>query len=226
MFECRYKADDTVIKEFVNKILAHKMIGQGMFMIVIAIVFTALSMKGSHKIFTYVYIGIALISVFAAFYAPKKMMKRFKESDNAFFNGKADETIIRFDEDKITVIEEPSQASFSYDQVERILVYNVICVLMISKSNGIVVKKDSFGEKSFEEFYAFINEKCVNKNKQAEEEKAAAEAKKRKKHNKNTASQEKDKEEIKEASIEEVKAEIPQEAEANVENNPGEKPEE
>ena len=199
MFECRYKADDSVIKEFVNKVLAHKMIGQGVFMILIAIVFTALSTRSSHKIFTYVYIGVAIISILAAFYAPRKMMARFKESDNAFFNGKAEETIVRFDDEKITVIESPSEVAFSYDQVERITVYNVICVLMLSKSNGIVVKKDGFGDKSFEEFYAFINEKCVNKNKQDEEERAEK-AKKKKKHGKDT----KPEEEVKNAEPEEL----------------------
>ena len=189
MFECRFKADDSVIKEFVNKVLARKLISQGIFMFVIAIIFMALSTRGNHSMLTGVYIVVALVSLFSVFYAPKKMMANFKKSDKAFFNGKADETIIRFD-DKITVTEEPAQVSFTYEQVEKIMVYNIICVLMVSKSNGIVIKKDGFGEKSFDEFLAFINEKCVNKNKQCEDAKREAAEKKKKHRGKDEASKE------------------------------------
>lgn len=199
MFECRYKADDSVIKEFVNKVLAHKLIGQGIFMVIVAVIFMVLSTRGNHKALTGVYIVVALVSLFSAFYAPKKMMANFKKSDKAFFNGKAEETIVRFD-DKITVIEEPAQLSFSYDQVEKIMVYNVICVLMVSKSNGIVLKKDGFGEKSFQEFLEFINEKCVNKNKQDEDSKREAEQRK-KRHKKENIAEETEGKEASESTL-------------------------
>ena len=179
MFECRYKADESVVKEFVTKVIAHKIIGQAMFMVVVALIVTALSMRSSRSIFSYLYMGVALLSVAAVYYFPAKTMKKFKASDSAFFNGKADETVVTFNEDEIVVTEEPSSIRVPYDKVERILVYKVICVLLTSKSNGIVVKKDGFGEHTFEEFMEFINEKCVNKNKQAEEERAEAIAKKK-----------------------------------------------
>lgn len=202
MFECRYKSDDFVIKEFVNRVLARKLISQGVFMLIIAVVFMVLSTRGNNSLLTGVYILAAFVSLFAVFYAPKKIMANFKKSDKAFFNGKAEQTIVRFD-DKITVIEEPASVSFSYEQVEKIMVYNVICVLMVSKSNGIVLKKDGFGEKSFDEFLSFINERCVNKNKQDEDAKKGAEQRRKKRRGEDIAKEAEEKEEASDTTLNE-----------------------
>lgn len=76
-------------------------------------------------------------------------------------NGTMPESIVSFG-DRIEFAEGLMKAEYEYSQVIKVYNLKTIYVLMISKRSGIILQKDGFTAGKFDNFKAFIKDKCKN----------------------------------------------------------------
>jgi hypothetical protein len=158
MFENRYYTTQEIYKEYVRKVLCHRIFRLGSIFFVIGAVAMILSLQ--EYTVNAAMIGTALfVLLFTMLLGPKLMLKQLMDVNKRLHNGQSEECIISFDED-IKINEGKQSLAIEYSQITNIYRMKTCSVLMFTKQNGIIYLEDKFTKGNAEEFEGFILGKC------------------------------------------------------------------
>ena len=108
----------------------------------------------------FVLFGVCFLIVFLTMlFSPPIMLRQMKENNRRLHNGQKFETIVQFG-DRILVREGTFSLACTYDQIIKIRPLKYSYVLMFGPRNAIMVSPEHFTIGTFDEFQAFIKERC------------------------------------------------------------------
>ena len=158
-FENKYLLSKDIIKEYVDKILLKKLMKRSRILAIISIVFLIFLLYKQDYVIALIYAVPTLIILCVLIIMPPMTVNEVLNNSKSLHGGVVMEAIYRFG-DSITLLEGSITMNVEYSQVKKIHELDKICVLLIGKSNGIVLKKDSFSVGEYDDFKVFISDKC------------------------------------------------------------------
>ena len=158
MFENKYMSDDKMLKEYILKVICKKMLIICSIFIAIFIILLFLAYRESDAFGMGWYSSGVLVLLLTALVSPYFIYQSMKKVGKALNNNQTFETVVIFD-DRIHMTEGSFSISIDYCQIKNIHILKYSCVLMFGENQAIMIKPNSFVNRSFDEFLVFINKK-------------------------------------------------------------------
>ncbi len=156
LFENRYYNEKNLYVEYIKDTHCKYTRRLGFIILIADIFYTYFYIFKLRKIsMLIVAVFLLMISLLLIFYY-KFYQLHFKKFASNLHNGKIQESIFQFTEDKIILKEGTISMEFEYNQVKNLKEYKLTYALMIGKTQGLLLKKDSFSIGTFDEFKKFI----------------------------------------------------------------------
>lgn len=158
-FENRYYSDDSMLSEYVHKVLCKRIYLMGAVFAPIAFIMTGIMLMKQDYILTAVFGVCLFIFIFTILITPPLTIRQLGESNKRMHNGKNHEAVIQFGEN-ISISQGTFSLTIEYDQILRIYELKHSFVLMFAKSSGIIIDPNGFTIGDFNAFKEFIRTRC------------------------------------------------------------------
>ncbi len=159
-YKNKYYSNDTMLKEYVLKVLWKKYMIAGIIIIVVGIFKLLYDVYESNILSIGVISACIIICLITVIVSPIQMYKQLKDYEKRIHNGQKFESEITFD-DKIILKEGSFNLTVEYSQITKTYNLKHSFVLMFAKNSGIMVEKNSFTNCTFDEFLDLLKAKNI-----------------------------------------------------------------
>lgn len=161
LFENRFSESNEMLSEYIRKVVCKKMRILGYSFALLALVMFIVTIYRHDYVLSAVFGVSMFILLFTALVTPFATMRQVRENNRRLHNGKTFETIVRFG-DRIYLEEGSISMSFEYSQVIQTYSLKHSFVMMLGKTNGVLVSPSHFTIGTFEDFKAFLSSKGIS----------------------------------------------------------------
>ena len=161
MLQNKFTTTDTMLKEYVIKIICKNLLVKGFIISTLGIIITFYHLLKYQYIQVGIFGSVTFICILVTIISPYVTYKQLKTSNLNLHNGNTPETNIIFD-DKIYIREGSLSINIEYSQIKKFYKLKSCYVLIIGKSNGIIVDKNGFVNGTIDYFFTLIKQQCTN----------------------------------------------------------------
>jgi len=158
-FENRYFLTDEILAEYVHKVLCRRMRFWGLIIVAAALIMLIVTLSDGEFTLAAVFGTCLFIAGSVVIFAPSLTLKQLKETGRRIHNNEKFETVVQFG-DHIAMSEGTFSLTVEYAQIVKIYSLQHSYILMLGKSNAVMIRPDGFTTGSFEEFVPFIQSVC------------------------------------------------------------------
>ncbi len=163
LFENRYLSNMEVLKEYVEKIVEPGCRGYKMYLGLLALLAIIIVLCNGNQSPINIALAWIVICIMFLFIYPVRYGKRIIKKSEENFKYNTEETVAWFDENEVVVSDGINRSVFRYIDIKRLIETPNLYCMMIDKSNGIILKKDSFTVGNFGTFREFAEASCDKK---------------------------------------------------------------
>lgn len=158
-FENRYVVNQQMISEFVRKVLCRNTTIIAIVLAILAEAMAYFTFTNQQIFYTIVFAVLGLALLIMGIMLCPVMIKKYMKAANTPY-GRNKQTVIRFYDYSFDIQDGSFAMDFDYRKVYRIYDLQYSYVLMFTKGNGIMLKKDGFTLGTFDAFTSFIKGRC------------------------------------------------------------------
>ena len=158
----RYTRQEDMLREYAQKVLAKRVRYGAVLGLVLTVFITAASAVHKDKMTALVFAICSLIPLITLFIAPKLAYNDLLNKEKQIHGGKTDyETVISMAE-HIIIQEDGYTAQAEYKNIIAVYYLEKSCVLMLSKTNGILLDVNGFSKGDKDTLKELIKSRCKN----------------------------------------------------------------
>lgn len=155
-FESRFYGTKKMYSEFIYRVVLKNTL---IFCCILIVAFTVLALISNNPANINLYVCLIFMLVWCIVLIPPFMIRNVLKQGKKINNGKEYEAIVQFS-DKIYVNEGNVALELEYSQIVKLCALKHSYVLMIGKTNGVLLSPEGFTIGTFEDFKEFIREMC------------------------------------------------------------------
>lgn len=157
-FENKYIADEQMISEYVRRVLCRNTVIVSFLMVCVAGVLSWFTFSRSYYVYGALFAVLAVAMLVFGLRLVPSTIKKYMQSDK--LNEAQKYSVVRFYDYTFSMEEGTFSMDFDYRRVYRVYDLKYSYVLMFTKGNGVMLKKDGFTIGNFDSFKPFIQQHC------------------------------------------------------------------